>query len=977
MTIDTVSSLSAELEEITVSQAFVCRPDQCLNYLMSDIKTLKVFHINICSINRNFDQCRALIELIDISMDIIVCSECWLSKAPYLPLLDGYNSFQTLNNINQNGGVVIYVKDTLDCKIYEPDCIQEANCLVCEVASEYAIVAVYRSPSFPQIENFLSGLDTLFTTLSSFKFLTLIGDLNIDIKTNTKDSRAGDYLNLNASHGLLPGHTFITRGENCLDHVLIKSKAQATTLVLETALTDHQPTILLANLRRNLQTIPSTRTKTDYDSIHAALLHTDFSPIFNTNDVNFATDFLVSTVSNIIKKCSYSHKVSRSKKTIKPWITTGLLRCIRNRDRMHERLKREPDNMTLKITYMRYRNFINKLLKNTKRNYYKNMLLKAKNNTKCTWNVIKEIANINTTNSNAKALLGLHQDPKISTNLVNNFFVDMGKNLADAITRNQNTPTCPALSYGQPDSMALLEVDVNEIEQLIMGLRRDCSVGWDGISSHILQQSRSVFVPLITHICQLALTSGVFPNAFKKATVHPIYKSGNKELVSNYRPISVLTTLSKILEKVLNKRLVNYLDSKNIIAANQFGFRKGISTEDAVDSLLENVVERLDGKEKCIGIFLDLSKAFDTVSIPILLHKLEHIGIRGLPLAIFRDYLQQRTQSVKIGEHISDEQNVVFGVPQGSILGPTLFTIYINDLCKLSVPHCSIYTYADDTALIITGPNWESARRNAEATLSSVMVWLSANLLTLNLSKTNYITFAMNNSTLPSHNEVVIKAHSCPIPCHNCQCLKLARATSIKYLGVHIDQFLKWDQHIKSLIPRIRTLIYVFKNLNCIADQTLLKRVYYALCQSILTYCITAWGGCAKTTLKHLEVAQRAVLKVMTRKPLRYPTSLLYADTSVMTVRQLFIFKTVLRKHSKLPYDPTLHARKRRSDLVCVTPPHRTVLARRHFKVLSCKLYNRANKILKIYPCTKRDVKRKLESWLESLTYNDTEKVVY
>lgn len=275
--------------------------------------------------------------------------------------------------------------------------------------------------------------------------------------------------------------------------------------------------------------------------------------------------------------------------------------------------------------------------------------------------------------------------------------------------------------------------------------------------------------------------------------------------------------------------------------------------------MLENIVGRLDGKEKFIGIFLDLSKAFDTVSIPILLNKLEHIGIQGL--AIFRDYLQKRTQSVKVSELMSDEQNVVFGVTQGSILGTKLFTIYINDLCKLSIPHCSIYTYADDTALIITGSGREIARRNAEVALSSARAWLTANLLTFNLLKTSYITFAMNNSMLPSHSEVIIQAHCCPIPCDNCQCLKLARATSIKYLGVHIDQFLKWNQQIKSLIPRIIKLIYVFKNLNSIADQSLLIKVYYALCQSILTYCITAWGGCAKTIMKPLEIAQRGSSK--------------------------------------------------------------------------------------------------------------------
>lgn len=233
----------------------------------------------------------------------------------------------------------------------------------------------------------------------------------------------------------------------------------------------------------------------------------------------------------------------------------------------------------------------------------------------------------------------------------------------------------------------------------------------------------------------------------------------------------------------------------------------------------------------------------------------------------------------------------------------------------------------------------------------------------------------MNSATLPQHRYRGIKAHTCSS--HTpCTCLPVTRAHTIKYLGVLIDQHLKWDQHINALIPKIRKLIYVFKNLNSCADLNALKVVYFALCQSLLSYCISAWGGAAKTIVLPLERAQRAVLKVMTKKPFRYPTKQLYSDTLVLTVRQLFIMMTVLRKHSRVPYDPTIKSRKRRSDRVCFIHRHRTTFVSRHFKVFSSKIYNKVNKILDIYPNTKRIAKFNIQKWLLTLNYSETESLL-
>ncbi|CAH2101818.1 unnamed protein product [Euphydryas editha] len=486
--------------------------------------------------------------------------------------------------------------------------------------------------------------------------------------------------------------------------------------------------------------------------------------------------------------------------------------------------------------------------------------------------------------------------------------------------------------------MSMIKVDNDEVKFFILQLRDKCAVGWDGISSMVVKAAVHVLVPLLTHIFNLCLERGVFPLAFKKALVHPVFKNGDRSNINNYRPISVLTTLSKVFEKILNKRLVNYLTVNNILSNSQFGFRAGKSTEDAVVTLTGKIIQNFDQKIKTVGIFLDLSKAFDTVSIPKLINKLEQIGIRGIALDIFKSYLSDRQQSVVVEGFTSDSVYLNFGVPQGSVLGPTLFLIYVNDLCSLKIPNCDIISYADDTALIVSGSTWKDVKEHSESAISIVKKWLNRNLLTLNLNKTKLITFAPNRlSQAPS--PFTVRVHDYDNLFDTCNCDVLECTSCIRYLGVMIDTSLSWKHHIESVSSRTRKLMYVFKSIRSIADPQFMRSVYYALAQSILSYCIIAWGNSPKNLMLRVERAQRAVLKVMLNKPILFSTSALYSIAKVLTVRQLFILQTILRKHSELPYDPNVNNNKRRSYNICQYKPCRTVVASRHYYYV-CYVWN-------------------------------------
>lgn len=340
---------------------------------------------------------------------------------------------------------------------------------------------------------------------------------------------------------------------------------------------------------------------------------------------------------------------------------------------MYNKLKHSPFNDTLRVSYKRYRNFCNNLLKKIKRQYECMELNKARSNPKKLWNTIKEVTHSKKTNRMANSLLTIGKSAQDSVNLVNKFFINIGKELVGKVKQLSLNSNKVDSVVPHSKSLVFLSTDEMEVERLIQSLRSDCAIGIDGISSNILKQFKTILVPPLTYIFNLSISNGIFPELLKRALIIPIFKSGDADCVNNYRPISILSAISKVLEKIMNNRLISYLDTNNILSNRQYGFRRKKSTNDAVLDLTNFVVEALDKGRKSIAIFLDLSKAFDTVSIPHLISKLSTLGIRDKQLGLFSSYLTNRKQCVKIGENVSSALTVEYGVPQGSILGPTLF----------------------------------------------------------------------------------------------------------------------------------------------------------------------------------------------------------------------------------------------------------------------------------------------------------------
>lgn len=974
---DSWSQTNTDIDNYQIAQALNCKPEECYLHIKS-LNHLTILTQNIRSIYKNIDAFQVILHSLKFDCDVLIMTECHLSSNKTVPSLNNnYNTFFSVRTLNQCDGVILYIKKDIKCTITEP-CIQNASCLVA-VLSDIVIISIYRSPSIRNTDDFIASLLTLLEKFKSYHNIVIVGDINIDIKINSTDTNSPHYLTSLAYYGLLPAHRLPTRGKNCIDHMMLKTSLAAKSIVLENAPTDHSSVILNLKLNPIRHTVSKIKISVNYIKALDEIKN-NLNDILIMSDANQSADNLVNRISTALKNNQTTTKVPSRKRCIQPWITFGVLRCLRNRDKLHLKVKKNPDNEILKITYTRYRNYCQTLVRKLKNNYERSNLENAKNNPKTLWKNIKSICYMNKDKStNINSLLTLKPTPLASANHINTYFSNLGRKLVDNLISTSPNPTAvhPHTIHPIPlTSFALLNTDPDEIISIINSLSNDSAPGWDNISTTFVKMAKHILVPILCHVYNNCLESGHFPKAFKKAIVTPVHKGGGIDDVENYRPISVLTVFSKILEKIINNRLKKYLTDNCLLSNNQFGFRNGVSTEDAVLALTEEISKHLDRGNKCVGVFLDLAKAFDTVSTPLLLDKLYQYGIRGLPLQLISDFLTDRQQQTKLGNYLSQPTGITCGLPQGSVLSPTLFLIYVNDLCNFKIQNCKIYTYADDTALIFNAESWGKLKQTVERGISSVYNWLKDNLLTLNINKTKYLPFAIRKPNLP-HADLDIKLHTCSTPSNNlCSCSSLNRCNNIKYLGIVIDQHLNWSQHIKTVADRMRKLIWVFKKLRNIANDNILKTTYNALAKSVLSYCISVWGGAGKSILISLERTQRALLKVAFKKPLRFSTFALHNTYKILTTRQIYILSSLIKTHRKLPYINNLPL-KRRTPTVCQITHCKTKFKRKQFSSMSFSLYNKFNKKLNIYPLTRFKMKRLITTYLLDLNYEETELTIY
>ena len=431
---------------------------------------------------------------------------------------------------------------------------------------------------------------------------------------------------------------------------------------------------------------------------------------------------------------------------------------------------------------------------------------------------------------------------KIAESL-NNFFINVGPNTERNIPVNPKIKPDQYLKNRNQLNFLIAYISNEEVLAIINQLENK-STGPQSIPIKLLKLIPDLILIPICRIINHSFMMGVFPDALKISEVIPIHKGGSTEEINNYRPISLLSVFDKIIEKLMHKRLYEFLQEHNILFENQFGFRKNNSTTFALLEITEKIKETIDNKKYGCGIFIDLRKAFDTVNHEILLKKLEHYGIRGKALTWFTSYLTNRKQYVFLNGECSESKYITCGVPQGSCFGPLLFLIYINDLPNISeVLH--FYLFADDTNIYYEAETVQKLETVINRELRELDTWLIVNRLSLNIAKPKFLVFHPYNKAMKQ--KITLKIHKKAI----------SETEYIKYLGIMVDSTLPWNIHIDKISKTIYRATGLLYKIRPFVNNKILKMLYYSLVYPHLNYVTEVWGSADSIHLNRIFILQK------------------------------------------------------------------------------------------------------------------------
>ena len=485
-----------------------------------------------------------------------------------------------------------------------------------------------------------------------------------------------------------------------------------------------------------------------------------------------------------------------------------------------------------------------------KRDYYNKLFNKYSINLKMTWKAINDTLNRHKTKNIFPETFKLSNgqiisDPREIATAFNDYFISIGE--MDEVAQQPNCHFTNYLSNKPKCNLQFHPIDQTDVAQIIDNLKPKTSTGIDNISSKLLKQTKSSITAPLTIIVNQMMATGIFPDALKISKVIPLYKKGDEANLSNYRPITLLPSISKVFEKAILTQLTLYLEDNKIIHPHQYGFRKSHSTEYAALHITDYIQYKMDVGKIPINVYLDFSKAFDTLVHSTLLHKMKHYGIDGLAHKLIKRYLENRKQYVEFNNKCSEMKNIKNGVPQGSILGPLLFLIYINDIPNVSNVF-NFLMYADDTTLYCWLEDIDQVNKQAVVNqeLHKIHNWLIANGLKLNTNKSKYMIFSKPNKSLPVLQLRINNAN-------------IDEVQSFNFLGLQLSSDITWNLHKDEISKKISRIIGILKTLQLVVPKNVLLTIYNTLILPHINYCLLVWGNKSGKILQLQKKAIRAV----------------------------------------------------------------------------------------------------------------------
>lgn len=833
-------------------------------------KGFKMCHLNIQGIQNKIEQIDILLNNSVNDIHILGLSESKLNTnhSSTFFTIQNYQLFRkdritTPDRPEQGGGIIIYVKDAIRC---ERRCDLESEnveCLWLEIfppnSKSFLVGNIYRHPNETVHWNELFEVH-FDKVLGCEKEIYLLGDFNRDLlQKNVKNSWM-EYMQSFGLEQVVQSPTRVTsHSETLIDHIYCNTQTNILSVdVPILGLSDHFPVIVT----RKVNPSPIPRKS------HFSISYRSFKNFNETefiNDLKSApwdiiklfddTNDIVDSWSSIFLDIIDKHlplKQHRVKHKQQPkWLTGEIIDAIKTRDRYKSI---NDDNQ-----YKSWRNKVCSMIKQSKKNQFSEILTENANNPASIWKLFKELgASKRKDNCNVHSLKVndmLIDSPVDIADQFNKFFVTVASKIKEPIMTSNFDQLEQYCNEKIPENyyFSIPNISHDKVEKYIKNIDITKATGLDNIGPRLLKLAAPFISYSLMYICNHSILSSNFPDKWKEGKVKPLYKNGSRDDTNNYRPISILPVISKLLEKHVHDSLMSFLTAHKLLHSTQSGFRPNHSCETALLHMINRFHEAINSNQVVGMVMVDFRKAFDLVDHTLLLKKLRHYKLSDATVQWFSSYLLNRKQRVVINNTESTSENIVCGVPQGSILGPLLFLMFINDL-PLFTNNVSTDLYADDTTLFDTGKSQDTIEQSLQLALQNLSVWCKLNGMLLNTSKTKVMLITTLQKRLNLHDGILHLKYDDNF---------LNSVENEKVLGVHIDNNLTWSVHIGHIAKKLASNLWLLSKLKDYLSIEHRVQFYKTYIQPHIDYCSTIWGGTSQYNLNRIYRLQKRSIKII------------------------------------------------------------------------------------------------------------------
>ena len=875
--------------------------------------SLKFVSVNINGCDANFDYLLSILQSLNMEFDFLILTEIKLSEndnSNKLFEIPNYNHFTIYRN-SRGGGIRLYYKKCFDVILYEnySHILDTHESLFVRVNDKaegnFYVGCIYRPPRCSvaefnnYLENELFGDRNLVTSRC-----ILLGDFNINID-NTKfhDYQTNNYLNILKANSFEQYVNDLTRCDygtslpvSLLDHVWANFGQDPEAKILDCKPSDHFAIVFSFKIK--LENIILKIKFRDFGQENVAKFTNKLRETFSTytvnsnNNVENEFDRFVAFLTKILNKYFPIRTKQISCKRLRmPWLNRDVIKLINKKHKLFIALKQ---GYITSNYYQAYAKLLKQLVNKLKQNYFKSQFTLYQTNQQKTWEVINNICG---KSKNHQIKIIQTSDGRQTTDNTtipaefNNYFASIPvsiQNNLDNFFQNYDH-----LVPFNNKSIFFFPIKPGEIKQLIMQL--DSKKNSSDLCPKFLKLCNEYICNILSLLFNNCVEEGIYPKSLKVARLVPVHKVGNTKLVTNYRPISVLPTLNKIFEKCIYKRFDNFLGHCNIISENQFGFMRSRDTQQAALKLILNILPIYTSRECAAGLFLDFSKAFDTIDRNRLLFKAYNYGIRGPALQLLESYLDCRFHYTCINGESSTLTENKIGVPQGSCLGPLLFNLYINDIHNL-LKNVLTILFADDSTVLVKSRDVNNLAFKLNCILFKIHDWCNCNKLSLNVNKTKVMVFNSKNKLLP---RVTLNSKDVEV------------VTQYRYLGFVLDNSLKHTYHIHKLISKMKQYRAITFKIGKYFNLDTAKTFYYTMIYSHLCYGTIVWAGTIKTAnFKVLKNLQNRIIKnLFCRHLANSPVNSIYKQLKILKVEDICKLKTCVTMYKclNLGFLPYVH----------------------------------------------------------------------